>query len=137
MDVLTKAQRSKNMAAIQGKNTKPEVFVRSLLHSLGCRFRLHRTDLPGKPDIVLVSRRKVILVHGCFWHCHNCRYGRVKPATNATFWSLKRQGNRDRDKRNLRRLRTLGWKPLIIWECWTRNSDRLKQTLQAFLKNDK
>lgn len=134
MDVLTRAQRSRNMAAIKCKDTKPELFVRSFLHSLGYRFRLHRTDLPGKPDIVFASRRKVILVHGCFWHRHNCRYGRVKPATNVTFWSLKRQGNRDRDKRNLRRLRALGWRPLIVWECWTRNPEKLKHALQAFLK---
>lgn len=135
MDVLTPAQRSKNMAAIKGRDTKPELTVRSLLHRLGYRFRLHRPDLPGKPDIVMVSRRKVILVHGCFWHCHRCKYGLVEPATNVSFWHAKRQGNRERDKQNLRRLRRLGWKPLTVWECWTRNNEKLAGKLSAFLES--
>ena len=133
-DVHTRAQRSRNMAAIKCKDTSPEIAVRSILHRLGYRFRLHKTDLPGRPDIVLASRHKVILVHGCFWHCHTCRFGRVKPATNATFWSVKRQGNQERDRRNLRRLRKLGWRPLVIWECWTRDEERMKRTLKEFLK---
>src|ERR1700744_5363571 len=91
-DVHTREQRSRNMAAIRGKDTKPEVRVRSVLHALGYRFRLHRKDLPGKPDIVLPKHRIAIFVHGCFWHSHCCRYGAVVPATRAEFWAAKRAG---------------------------------------------
>lgn len=136
-DVHTKAQRSRNMAAIKCKDTQPELLVRSLVHKLGYRFRLHRTDLPGKPDIAFISRRKVILVHGCFWHCHRCRYGMVRPATNAEFWHSKRQGNHQRDIRNLRKLRRLGWKPMVVWECWTKNEEKLKRDLANFLRHQK
>ena len=134
MDVLTKEQRSRNMAAIKHKNTKPELIVRSLIHRMGFRYSLHRKDLPGKPDIVLAGRRKVIFVHGCFWHIHRCRYGRVVPATNADFWLAKRQSNVQRDKRNRRGLKDSGWDTLVIWECWTKNIDTLKSRLTAFLE---
>ena len=107
-DVHTREQRSRNMAAIRSKNTKPEIRVRSILHSLGYRFRLHRTDMPGKPDIVLPKHRTVIFVHGCFWHCHDCRFGRVIPATRADFWATKRAGNVERDQRNVALLNELG-----------------------------
>ncbi len=104
VDVLTKKQRSFNMSQIRGKDTKPEMVVRSLVHRMGFRYALHRKDLPGKPDIVLVKHKKIIFVHGCFWHMHNCRYGKVKPATNKKFWQDKREGNKDRAKRTLRKL---------------------------------
>ena len=120
-DVHTSAQRSFNMSQIRGKDTKPELIVRSLIHQMGFRFRLHRKDLPGKPDIVLPRHRKVVLVHGCFWHMHRCRYGKVVPKTNAEFWQNKRQSNVDRDKRNLRELKKNHWQTLVIWECWTRD----------------
>lgn len=109
------------MSQIRGKDTKPELIVRSLIHQMGFRFRLHRKDLPGKPDIVLPRHRKVVFVHGCFWHMHRCRYGKVVPKTNAAFWQNKRQGNVDRDKRNLKKLKDEGWQTLVIWECWTRD----------------
>jgi len=121
MDVHTRQQRSRNMAAIRSSNTKPEVRVRSALHALGFRFRLHRKDLPGRPDIVLPKYSTVIFVHGCFWHCHRCRYGSVVPTTRAEFWAAKRQGNVARDRRNARALHRLGWRVLVVWECEVRN----------------
>jgi DNA mismatch endonuclease (patch repair protein) len=90
------------MAAIKSKNTKPEMLIRSLIHSMGYRYRLHRKDLPGKPDLVFPKFGKIILVHGCYWHMHNCRYGRVVPKTNAKFWKAKRESNKERDKKNRR-----------------------------------
>ena len=133
VDVLTKEQRSHNMSQIRCKNTKPEMIVRSLVHRMGYRYSLHRKDLPGKPDLVLVRHKKVIFVHGCFWHMHRCKYGRVIPKTNKKFWKIKREGNVDRDKRNLRKLRREGWKVLVIWECQTRNTEKLINKLEKFL----
>lgn len=132
-DVHTPKQRSFNMAQIKGKNTSPELSVRSIVHRLGFRFRLHVRKLPGCPDLVFPSRRKVILVHGCFWHLHTCKYGRVKPQTNSRFWREKRDSNRERDRRNARRLRRQGWGVLTVWECSVRDSDRLAKRLFKFL----
>lgn len=132
-DVHTREQRSRNMAAIKCKDTSPERIVRSLIHRMGFRYSLHRKDLPGKPDIVLVSHRKIIEVHGCFWHMHNCRFGKVVPATNASFWSTKRLSNVTRDRRNRRKLRQQGWDILVVWECWTKNEQRLRSRLSSFL----
>jgi DNA mismatch endonuclease (patch repair protein) len=111
------------------------MFVRSLLHRLGYRFRLHRADLPGRPDIVLPSRHKIILVHGCFWHMHRCKFGRVVPKTNEEFWKEKRLRNRDRDKITLRQLRQSGWDVLVLWECWLKHSpeDEIRHSLLAFI----
>lgn len=119
------------MAAIRYKNTKPELVVRRLLCDMGLRYRLHRNDLPGKPDIVMPGRKVAIFVHGCFFHMHKCRYGKVVPATNADFWRVKRAGNATRDKRNARKLRNLRWRVFTVWECWTKNE---KKT-QAFLRS--
>ena len=132
-DVHSPEQRSRNMAAIRGGDTKPEMRVRSLLNALGYRFRLHRKDLPGKPDIVLPKFRTVIFVNGCFWHCHDCRYGSVTPATRTEFWSAKRAGNVARDKRRREELESLGWHVETIWECETRNEDVLRSSLKKVL----
>jgi len=132
-DVLTKEQRKYCMSRIRGKDTKPEIVVRRLVHSLGYRYRLHVRKLHGCPDIVLARHRKVIFVHGCFWHMHRCKYGRVIPKTNKKFWKTKRQGNVERDKRNLRKLRREGWKVLVIWECQIRNTEKLINKLKKFL----
>ncbi len=132
-DVLTPEQRRRNMSAIRGMDTRPEMVVRSLAHRMGFRFRLHRRDLPGKPDLVFPARRKVILVHGCFWHVHDCPYGRVKPATNAGFWANKRGQNASRDLRNLTALQAAGWSVLVIWECETRSPEPLERRLREFL----
>jgi len=133
MDVLTPEQRTRCMAAIKSKHTQPEILVRSALDKLKAKYVLHSIDLPGKPDIVLQARKKVILVHGCFWHVHNCRYGKVKPATNSLFWRNKRNQTRARDLRNRRALRKAGWEVLTIWECWTKNHGKLTSRLSDFL----
>jgi DNA mismatch endonuclease (patch repair protein) len=133
-DVHSREQRSRNMSRIRSKNTRPELVVRSLVHRLGYRFRLHRADLPGRPDLVLARHGKVILVHGCFWHCHSCRYGAVKPAENAEFWAAKRGGNVERDRRNEEQLRELGWEVLVVWECWTRDRELLEARVAGFLE---
>ncbi len=132
-DVLTPEQRSFNMSRIRGKNTSPEMKVRRLLHSLGYRYRLHVRDLPGCPDIVLPKHRAVIFVHGCFWHMHRCRYGRVVPTTNAEFWQNKRRGNVDRDKRHVKALRQAGWRVYTIWECCTKSPERLNSQVSKNL----
>ncbi|MBE3145391.1 MAG: DNA mismatch endonuclease Vsr [Planctomycetes bacterium] len=134
MDVLTKKQRSFNMSQIRSKNTSPEITVRSLVHRMGYRYGLHRSDLPGHPDIVLVKYKKIVFVHGCFWHMHRCRFGRVIPATRTNFWQNKRRGNVSRDKCNSQKLKTMGWKILIVWECQMKDAEKLTRRLQAFLK---
>lgn len=133
-DVHTPAQRSRNMASIGSRNTRPEMLVRSAVHRMGFRFRLHVRTLLGSPDLVLPAHRKVIFVDGCFWHCHRCRFGMVKPATNADFWAEKRKKNVERDRRNRRLLRQQGWDVLTVWECWTRDPERkLMPRLEQFL----
>ena len=132
-DVLTPTQRSRCMSCIRSKNTKPEILVRSMLHRMGFRFRLHRKDLPGRPDIVLPRYRAVVLVHGCFWHKHRCKYGRVTPKTNATFWEDKRNANVERDKKNILALRRKGWRVLVIWECWLSSPLKVEQRIRSFL----
>ncbi|QYK47331.1 MAG: DNA mismatch endonuclease Vsr [Phycisphaeraceae bacterium] len=132
-DVLSPEQRSRNMRAIKASNTAPELTVRRVLHALGYRFRLHRRDLPGCPDIVLPRRRVAVFVHGCFWHRHQCRYGRVEPTTRPEFWRAKFATNVQRDKRSIRALRRMGWRVLVVWECQTGDIDRLEKRLQKFL----
>jgi DNA mismatch endonuclease, patch repair protein len=129
VDVHTTEQRSRNMAAIKARNTRPEMRVRSLLHALGYRYRLHRKNLPGRPDIVLAKHRTVIFVHGCFWHCHDCRWGSVVPKTRAEFWREKRAGNVARDEKHKAALMAEGWKVLTVWECETRSEKELRVTL--------
>ena len=135
VDVLTPAQRHRCMSAIRGKNTKPELVVRRMIHRLGYRFRLHRKDLPGKPDIVLPRHRKIIDVRGCYWHMHTCKYGRVTPKTNAEFWQEKRMATKKRDLKNLRLLHQMGWDVLIVWECELREPDGLAERLSGFLED--
>jgi DNA mismatch endonuclease (patch repair protein) len=123
------------MARIRSKNTKPEMAVRSLVHRLGYRFRLHRKDLPGCPDIVLPKYRKIILVQGCFWHGHDCKLA-SKPKSNQHYWNAKILSNRKRDERNIALLRELGWKVLELWECEIRKSDGLPESVTAFLTEE-
>lgn len=124
MDRLTPKQRSKTMTAVRSKDTKPELFVRRQLHARGFRFRLHRKDLPGKPDIVFPSRKCVIFVHGCFWHGHGCRRD-VLPATRREYWGPKIKGNMARDERNRNDLEVAGWSVLIVWECDLRQAESI------------
>ncbi|PYV20692.1 MAG: very short patch repair endonuclease [Acidobacteria bacterium] len=116
-DVLTPEQRSRCMSAVRDRNTVPELFLRRLLHSLGYRYRIHDSRLPGKPDLVFPKRRKAIFVHGCFWHRHNCKSGRSLPSTRRAFWTKKLQGNQKRDRRQALKLRKSGWKVLTVWQC--------------------
>lgn len=113
--------RSENMRAIRGRDTLPEIEVRSLVHSLGYRFRLHRQDLPGKPDLVFSARRKVIFVHGCFWHSHACKTGLI-PKSNLDFWLPKLRRNKERDRETIDTLKQLGWDALVIWQCELKDS---------------
>ena len=126
-------QRSRNMSAIKSKNTKPEIAVRKLLHSMGYRFRLHRKDLPGSPDIVLPKYKTVIFVHGCFWHRHqNCKYA-SNPKTRREFWEKKFKENIERDKKTQEKLKNLGWKTKIVWECEIKKQDKLIKKIEDFL----
>lgn len=132
---LTREARSRLMAKVKGENTAPERTVRSLVHRMGYRFRLHRSDLPGKPDLVLPRHRKVIFVHGCFWHQHpGCRRADL-PVTNAEFWAAKLEKNVARDRRVIRKLRQQGWKVKVIWECETRSPDALRARIRRFLES--
>jgi DNA mismatch endonuclease (patch repair protein) len=133
-DVLTPQQRSYNMSRIRNRDTRPEKLVRSLVHRLGYRYRLHKSDLPGKPDIVLVRHKKIIDVYGCFFHMHNCKYGRVIPASNTEFWQSKRRSNVERDLRNQIYLRANGWRVMVVWECETKNLQHLEKRLITFLQ---
>lgn len=128
-DNLTSEQRRKCMANIRSKDTKPEKIVRKLLHSVGYRYRLHKKGLPGNPDIVFPCIKKVIFINGCFWHKHRCRRGKVKPKTNENYWDTKRNYNKIRDKKNIIDLRNMGWNVSVIWECWTKDMNKLKDKL--------
>lgn len=116
-DTISAERRSWNMSRIAGRNTKPEIFLRSLLHRAGFRFRLHAKDLPGKPDIVLPRYRIAIFVHGCFWHRHPGCSNATMPSTRTDFWAAKFDGNVERDARNVAALEEAGWTVLIVWEC--------------------
>ena len=134
-DVFDDDKRSWIMGRVKGKDTKPELLVRSLVHRMGFRFRLHRTDLPGKPDIVLPRHRKIIFINGCFWHGHkNCPRSK-RPETNLDFWNAKIEGNIKRDTRIRRQLSKSGWKVCTVWECETRKSDILQKKVKRFLND--
>ena len=134
MDIVTPDKRSAMMAGIRSKNTRPEIAVRRAAHGLGYRFRLHRSDLPGHPDIVFPKLKKIVLVHGCFWHRHlECRYA-YSPKSKTNFWEAKFARTIERDSRNIEKLEKLGWRLLTIWECETFDSDALKKRLKEFLR---
>ncbi|MGN6155398.1 MAG: very short patch repair endonuclease [Sphingomicrobium sp.] len=120
--------RSRNMAAIGPKDTKPELIVRKLLHRAGFRFRLHRKDLPGKPDLTLPKWNALIEVQGCFFHSHDCHFVRKRPADNAEFWAKKLDGNVARDRKNAEAAAALGWRRLVVWQCALTGKARLDQT---------
>lgn len=133
MDNLTPRERSAQMARVRSKNTKPELVVRRLVFRLGYRYRLHG-KLPGHPDLVLAGRRRVIFVHGCFWHrhrgCPNCRL----PKSRTGFWKKKFEANRKRDQRSQRKLIHLGWKVLVVWECETKDIEVLESRIKEFME---
>ena len=137
VDRLTVRERSWNMSRIRGKDTKPEIAVRSILHRMGYRFRLHRRDLPGNPDIVLPKHHAVVLVHGCFWHRHKgCKYA-YTPKSRVDFWKKKLTENVERDKRNRKALRQEGWKVVVVWECELRDPDKLVMRLSREISGKK
>lgn len=132
-DVFTPAERSAVMRRVKGKDTAPERFVRRILTDMGVRYRLNRRDLPGSPDIALGPRRLAIFVHGCFWHGHDCKRGARQPKQNADYWQAKIARNRLRDAAVQARLVTMGWKPLIVWECGLRDRASLETRLWEVL----
>ena len=135
MDILNPAERSERMGRIRARDSKPEMLVRRLIHSMGFRYRLHDRRLPGVPDVVFRTRRKAIFVHGCFWHRHpdpDCKLARM-PKSRLDFWGPKLQGNRDRDLRQQAELQALGWDFLVVWECELRDKEQLQNALFEFL----
>jgi DNA mismatch endonuclease, patch repair protein len=135
MDRLTPEARSKNMARIRSRDTAPEIAVRKTMHAHGLRYRVHRRDLPGKPDLVFPSRHAVLFVHGCFWHgCLKCVDGTRKVKSNTGYWSPKISGNRDRDARHAAALRADGWKVFTIWECEAREVKLLHRVAKKIIK---
>lgn len=137
MDKLTKERRSWNMSRILAKDTKPEMMIRSILHGMGYRFRLHIKELPGNPDIVINKYRTAIFVNGCFWHRHEgCKYA-YTPKSKEQFWSDKFRVNVERDRTALEDLSAIGWKVLVIWECEISDMDTLRYRLESFFKNNR
>lgn len=132
MDSVTTKKRSQMMSGIRSRNTQPEMFVRSLLHRMGHRFRLHVKGLPGRPDIVFPSRLRIIQIHGCFWHAHDCAIA-SRPKSRLGYWIPKLRANRLRDRRNRRQLVSMGWRVLEIWECEVRAGDVTERLLARFL----
>ena len=136
VDTVTPQRRSEIMANIRSKDMRPEKLVRSTVYHLGYRFRLHRKDLPGKPDLVFPSRKKVIFVHGCFWHSHsdpNCKKAHI-PKSNPNYWLPKLERTRKRDRQHIEQLNTLGWEVLVVWECKLENEKSLIERLRKFLE---
>ena len=132
VDNLSTQDRSRLMSKVKGRDTKPEMIVRRLAHRLGYRFRLHRRDLPGSPDLVFPNRKKVIFVHGCYWHRHDCKKA-TTPKSNVEFWQKKFDDNVMRDNKNLADLRGKGWDAMVVWQCETEKSDDLADRLNDFL----
>ncbi|WP_394063822.1 very short patch repair endonuclease [Alcaligenes sp. WGS1538] len=132
-DTISISERSHVMSLVRAKNTRPEMQVRRLVYSAGYRYRLHEAKLPGKPDLVFAGRRKVIFVHGCFWHRHeSCTLARM-PKSNQDFWAAKLEGNKTRDANNYRKLHEMGWEVMVVWECELRDMEAVLQRITCFL----
>jgi DNA mismatch endonuclease, patch repair protein len=131
-DPLSPRERSERMSKIQSSDTKPEILIRKLIFNMGYRYRLYDPDLPGHPDIVFKKRRKLIFINGCFWHQHGCNYYRM-PKSRKDFWGLKLKRNVERDKEVITKLKYLGWKILVIWECQTKNIQDIRKKIKYFL----
>ena len=134
VDTVPPAVRSRIMANVKSKDTHPELQVRRMLHGMGYRYRLHRKDLPGRPDLTFVSRKKVVFVNGCFWHRHSGCPRATIPATNTEFWAAKLERNRKRDERNRALLKSEGWKEITVWECQLREPAAIAERLVSFLE---
>lgn len=135
-DFMSPEERSAHMSKIRSKDTKPELRLRRMLHGAGYRYRLHDRKLPGRPDLVFPGRRKVIFVHGCFWHGHECPVGSRLPKTNTVFWASKRRRNQERDALQRRLLEDMGWSVLIVWECEVKASAGVSDSWSKFLDTD-
>jgi len=135
IDVFSSEKRSQIMSRIRGYDTKPELTVRSIIHRMGFRFRVHQDKLPGDPDIVLAKHKRVIFVHGCFWHGHKKCPRSKRPTSNRDFWQSKLDKNMERDSRQQNELNKMGWKYLIIWQCEVNTPNRLQQKIRRFLAN--
>jgi DNA mismatch endonuclease (patch repair protein) len=133
-DRITRANRSENMRKIRSAGMAPEMAVRLLVHGLGFRYRLNRHDLPGRPDLVFGPKKKVIFVHGCFWHAHECSRSH-KPKSNKKYWNPKLLSNKQRDRRNILALKKAGWRSLVIWECETKNTPKIEKQIISFLES--
>lgn len=135
IDRVSPKKRSWMMGRVKNKNTAPEIKLRKLIFSMGFRYRLHCKDLPGRPDIVFLGRKKVIFVHGCFWHGHpNCKASKL-PETRKEFWNTKINSNQERDRKNIKDLENLGWKVLVIWQCELNDILNITQKIRSFLTN--
>lgn len=133
-DTRTKEKRSEIMSMVRSKDTKPELLIRRLIYGMGFRYRLHCKGLPGKPDIVMIGRKKIVDVRGCFWHGHEgCKYGQL-PKSREGFWREKINRNRERDSKNQRMLGEAGWRVLVVWQCELKNIDTLKKRLHEFIE---
>lgn len=132
-DHVPPERRSFIMSSVRSRDTKPELAVRRTLHNMGYRYRLHRRDLPGRPDLVFPSRKKVIFVHGCFWHGHGCRWGRL-PKSKLDYWQPKIEANRARDRKNLEDLRAAGWSAFVVWQCELREFETTMARIVDFLE---
>lgn len=135
MDNLTREQRRTTMKRVRSQDTKPEMMLRRMVYAMGYRYRLHRRGLPGKPDLAFISKKKVIFLHGCFWHGHDCRAGSKVPASNKDYWLPKLARTKERDQENLARLNALDWRVLIVWECELKDLEATKTMVAHFLEN--
>ncbi|QDF95364.1 very short patch repair endonuclease [Azoarcus sp. DD4] len=134
IDTRTKEERSEIMSMVHSKDTKPELLIRRLIYGMGFRYRLHCKELPGKPDIVMIGRKKIIDVRGCFWHGHEgCKYGRL-PKSREDFWKAKIDRNRERDSKNQRMLNEAGWQVFVVWQCELKDIETLKTRLHEFIE---
>lgn len=135
IDIVTEKRRSEMMSGIRSKDTKPELLVRRELHAMGFRYKLHDRSLPGRPDMVLPKYHSVVFVHGCFWHGHDCKYGKHFPKTNVEFWSNKRETNKQRDAKQTEQLVADNWNVIVVWECETRNYAAFRHRLSEIKEN--
>lgn len=130
----TREQRSRVMRAVKSRDTRPEMLTRRMIHAMGYRYRLHRKDLPGKPDMVFPSKRKAIFIHGCFWHGHDCARGARVPKSNRDYWETKIRRNRERDTQSEAALKRDGWRVLTVWECQMKDEEAFRRRLRQFLE---
>lgn len=136
MDRVTSEVRSKIMSRVKTRDTSAEIQVRSVVHRLGYRYALNKRDLPGSPDLVFACRRRIVFVHGCYWHGHRCRYGRL-PKSRLSYWRPKIEANKKRDRRNSRALKMTGWSVLVVWQCQLKRPEALQKRIVEFFEDER